>query len=72
MRLFDMTAARWGERRATKIFRKQLIFYVKGFTGARQLRIEAASVKSRNDVETVLDKVEDAKYQEPVAVAVCA
>ncbi|MCP4228709.1 MAG: tRNA dihydrouridine synthase DusB [bacterium] len=57
MRLFDMTAARWGERRAVKIFRKQLIFYVKGFTGARRLRIEAASVKSRDDVTAVLGKV---------------
>jgi nifR3 family TIM-barrel protein len=70
--LFDMTAVRWGEQRAAKIFRKQLIFYVKGFIGARQLRIEAASVKSRDDVITVLEKVTMIKHAEPAGAAAYA
>lgn len=59
MRLFDMTAARWGKRRAVKIFRRQLIYFVKGFAGARELRVQAAMAKSRREVEAVLSEVSE-------------
>jgi len=59
MRLFDMTAARWGKKRAVKIFRRQLIYFVKGFAGARELRVRAAMAKSRIEVEAVLSEVSE-------------
>jgi tRNA-dihydrouridine synthase B len=55
--LFDMNTEIYGEERAAKIMRKFMINLMKGFPGARHLRLMSAAVSSRKECLNVLEEL---------------
>lgn len=53
--LFDMNAEMYGEERAAKIMRKFMINLMKGFPGAKHLRLMSTAVSSRQECLNVLE-----------------
>lgn len=49
------------EKRAMLEFRKHLLFYAKGFAGAKNLRQKMTSIESLNDVKKIADEIEKLK-----------
>jgi tRNA-dihydrouridine synthase B len=61
IKLFDMNAEIYGEERAAKIMRKFMINLMKGFPGARYLRLMSAAVSSRQECLNILEELRSSR-----------